>query len=95
MGKENFEHHKKGKRHMEKEAGFVYKRNCSLCSYSTKIKPEFERHGRTKAHLAKEAEARGDSDIDANINAEALVIYEHHCSLCEYSTDGEDNLQVV
>ncbi|KAJ4861719.1 hypothetical protein T069G_02673 [Trichoderma breve] len=97
MNKESFEHHKQGKRHLEKEAearrneegdaeaSVVYKHNCSVCNYSTNIKPEFERHGRTKAHLAKEAEARHDSDVDADVNAEALVVYKYHCSLCNYS----------
>ncbi|PKK54724.1 hypothetical protein CI102_1638 [Trichoderma harzianum] len=59
------------------------KSSCNFCDYSTNPKRNFDSHNKTKAHLAKEANANGS----ANGETEAAVVFKYSCSLCDFSTN--------
>ncbi|KAL7959398.1 hypothetical protein V8C34DRAFT_323059 [Trichoderma compactum] len=61
------------------EAAVVFKYSWNLCDYLTNNKSNFVSHSETKAHLANEAKARRNSDIDAGIDAESAIAYYHNC----------------
>ncbi|KAL6806690.1 hypothetical protein GGI42DRAFT_321836 [Trichoderma sp. SZMC 28013] len=81
------------------EAAIMYAYYCDLCDYSTNIKGSPTEHLRSKARLAKEAEARRNANGNAEVNvntkangsAEAADMFKYSWNLCEYSTNNKSN----
>lgn len=75
------------------EAAIIYAYYCDLRDYSTNISGSLKAHKPTKAHLAKEAEVRRNTNgntnasTDASNKTEAAIIYKHSCNLYYFSAD--------